>query len=255
MNKIGWCEETWNPIIGCSKKSEGCVHCYAESFAKRLVMNPNPKVSDKYMSVIDPSGWTGRTHLEEKALNKPFHWKKPRMIFVCSMGDLFHESVPFEWIDSVYDMMGNCPQHIFMILTKRPDRALKYFNWFGENIKNIGYDSIPSESKNPLDYFDPLENVWLGTTVESDKYLYRIEDLLKIPAKVHFVSCEPLLGGIIIPNLQKINWIITGPETGHNARPCKKEWIESLYNQCKAAGVPFFDKKDILGLNLKELPI
>ena len=276
MSKIEWTNKTWNPIVGCEKISEGCKNCYAEKFAKRLVNNPNPKIANKYMSVIAPNGWTGYTHLEESELENPSHWKKTAMIFVCSMGDLFHESVPFEWIEKVFNVIATNPQHIYQVLTKRPEIALEYFKYFGNEIKKAGFDSIPSQSSNPFDYYDPLPNVWIGTTIENQSHIKRIEDLLNIPTQVKFLSAEPLLSDIklstpyynfltgikdvsshgINKSIQdkKIDWVITGPETGPGARPCKKEWIESLYQQCKVAGVPFFDKKNILGLNIKEFP-
>jgi len=264
--KIEWTDKTWNPIIGCSKISDGCKNCYAEKFANRL--------SGQFMDyglVIDNGKWNGHTVFREKELNKPFHWKKPRMIFVCSMGDLFHESIPHSWIHEVFGVIQNNPNHTFQILTKRPDNALKFFEHLGNVMKN-GVCKID---------FIPISNLWIGVTVENDKNLHRIEDLLKIPAKVHFVSAEPLLSEIILSDEEwfnylegyetqmrsqgnmpmetrietnKIDWVIAGRETGPGARPMKREWIESLYEQSKAAGVPFFDKRDELGLNLKEYP-
>jgi protein gp37 len=274
MNKIGWCTETWNPIIGCSKVSAGCVNCYAERMAIRLsnILAPG----EYYRHVIEggftiPAKWNGKTYFVESALQRPFHWKQPRMIFVCSMGDLFHESVPFEWIVKVYDVISRLPRHTFQILTKRPERMLEYYRHIGQQVKDVGFDSIPSQSDELLDYAGALPNLCVGVTIENQEQLKkRILPLLEIPAAVKFVSCEPLLSNIhlqtyLIPGadgmpeeVEKyhdyIDWVIAGPETGPHARPCKKEWIQSLYDQCKSAGVPFYDKKDILNLNLKQLP-
>jgi protein gp37 len=200
-----------------------------------------------YANVIDwkTKGWNGTTHFVESALEKPFHWKKS-MIFVCSMGDLFHESIPFEMINSVFTIMSDCDWHIYQILTKRPKRVLDFFTWKWLEIKkNTGQD-IP---------WFPKDNIWFGVTVENQENINRIADLIKIPVKIHFISAEPLLSEIFIPDLQNINWIISGEETGHKYRPMKIEWIESLYEQCKAANVPFFDKKNILGLNIQQFPI
>ena len=265
--KIEWTDKTWSPIIGCSKLSDGCKNCYAEKFAYRLA---NIYATSYYESVIVNQGhpanigkWNKKTYFNYRHINKPYHWKRPRMIFVCSMGDLFHESVPFEWIDKVIDMIFKCSQHTFQILTKRPERALEYF-------------------MSDYPFFEPLENVWFGVTVENQAMAdKRIPVLLQIPTKVRFVSCEPLLSEIILSDekwfnylegyetqmrsqgnmpmetrieTNKIDWVIAGPETGPGARPMKKEWIESLYQQCEAEGVPFFDKRNELGLNLKEYP-
>lgn len=279
MSKIEWTDKTWNPVIGCSKISEGCKNCYAEKMAYRLrniALN-----SDKYNSlsyypeVIDNSGkWKGKTILVETSINKPFKWKKPRKIFVCSMGDLFHESVPFEWIDKIMSIISSNPHHIFQILTKRPDRMLEYFDYLKTDfIQEILFYS---------EEFPP-QNLWVGATIENQDMANKIIPfLLKIPAKVRFVSCEPLLSNIDLEEIifsveggdayidslycdvsseddemfngNTINWIIAGPETGPKARPMQKKWIESLYQQCKLANVPFFDKKNILELDLKQFP-
>lgn len=304
--KIEWTNETQNPIIGCSKISEGCQNCYAENFAKRLVNNPNPKVSERYMNIISPNGWTGKTQFVNPEL------EKPRMIFVCSMGDLFHESVSFEQIDHVMTVIALNPQNIAMVLTKRPERMKEYFesrNDWNDYLPEIAHDYLHMFSyclpkvwfwdecydqdgegniytdKNLVYDSEVIENLWLGVTAENQKTAdERIPVLLQIPAKVRFVSCEPLLenlildsryltgwcnihdfesGGCIKANgrtdykgcdLSKINWVIAGPETGPVKRAMKREWIESLYNQCDIAEVPFFDKKNILGKNIQQFP-
>lgn len=263
--KIEWTNETWNPIIGCTKISEGCTNCYAEKFAHRLASKALKDDSSEYfdysgigayaMVTLDGK-WNGKTQIVPKALEKPLHWKKPRMIFVCSMGDLFHESIPFEWIDQVMEIIAMCPQHTFQVLTKRPKRMLEYFD------NEPGWTTVADEY--------PLPNLWLGVTVENQKHKNRILDLLKCRAKIRFVSCEPLLSEInLYPFLDEyigpsetmhydwlngLNWVIAGPETGPGKRPMKKEWIELLYNQCQHYKVPFFDKKNILGKNIQQYP-
>jgi protein gp37 len=288
-NKIGWTEQTWNPVIGCEKISIGCSRCYAEQFAKRLVNNPNPKISDKYLSVISPNGWTGKTHLEKSELDKPFKWKKPKMIFVESMGDLFHKSVKVDWIAQVFATIFLNERHTFQILTKRPDIALsvfesKRFKEYLHKYCNQLHDKYIKTLESELYFYDeimslwPFKNCWFGTTVENQEYANkRIPILLKIPAAKRFISCEPLLDQVDLKNIQQFNsesehiasyqvlepifncgdssrpaldLVICGPETGTKARPMQKEWIELLFSQCKAANVPFFDKKNILGLTL-----
>lgn len=274
--KIEWTNETWNPIIGCSKISEGCINCYAEKMAHRLSMMAYTKYYKKVVSF--GTGWNNNTYFVDQQLQKPFSWKKPRKIFVCSMGDLFHESVPFEWIDQVFDVISCCQQHTFQILTKRPERAFEYYKHLGQRLKNEGLDSIPSQSNDILDWVGILPNLWIGVTCENqERANERIPILLEIPAKVHYLSCEPLLSDIRFPwfggwmpsynnpdnlgwdepaepMILGLDWVICGPETGQKARPIQKEWIENIYQQCKCANVPFFDKKDILGLNLKQFP-
>jgi protein gp37 len=251
MSKIEWTDKTWNPIIGCTKISEGCNKCYAEKMAYRLATMESTR--QKYQTVVrsSPVGWNGRTYFEASELEKPLKWKKPKRIFVCSMGDLFHESVPFEWIDKVFAVTTECLHHTFQVLTKRPDIMKRYFE--SRSIKT------------------PYLNVWLGVTTENQQEANeRIITLLEIPAAKRFVSCEPLLSHIdlypwletyILPSesmrsevLNGLDWVIAGPETGPGKRPMKKEWVENIYNQCKNDNVPFFDKKNILELNLKEFP-
>jgi protein gp37 len=278
--KIEWTQETWNPSIGCTKISEGCKNCYAEKIAYRL--SHNPKTMNNYVHVIDlaTKKWSNKTQLVKSSLTKPIKWKKPRMIFICSMGDLFHDSVSFEWIDALFTVMSDCDHHIYQIITKRPQRILDFYSWKWNEIKKLTLDNnyIPWQPKN---------NVWIGVTCENQEMAdQRIPILLQIPTKVRFVSCEPLLEEILLKQqwknylegwdteigcrsdingypepcpeqiqTNKIDWVITGPETGFRKRPCKKEWIESLYEQCKSANVPFFDKKNVLGKNIKQYPI
>jgi protein gp37 len=292
MTKIQWTDESWNPIIGCEPISPGCKNCYAEKMAFRLLHMPK---TSYYMHVVKDNGkvledfryikeWNGKTHFAESQLEKPFKWKKPRMIFVCSMGDLFHESVPFEWIDKVWFVIAQNPQHTFQILTKRPERMKDYFIHMGREAQQNDEECIAGKWLNPLKYFDVLPNLWLGVTTENQEQANkRIPILCQIPAAKRFISCEPLLSDIDLqypeehfpdgpqmccsgsecgclglptepPVINHLDWVIAGPETGHKARPMKKEWIRNIYSQCKAAKVPFFDKKNTLGLDLTQIP-
>lgn len=236
MTKIEWTDEVWNPVTGCDKVSQGCKNCYAEIMHRRLMgMFP-----DKY-----GKPFLGNIQLHESELMRPTTWRnKPRRIFVNSMSDLFHEDVPFSFIYKVFAVMDVCRMygHTFQILTKRPGRMLEFMN------AHVSY-TINS----------PLDNVWLGVSVEDQKTAdERIPLLLQTPAAVRFLSCEPLLGPINIAHslmygqwnlnadlhhTQKINWVIVGGESGRNARPMHPDWVRSLRDQCHAAGVPFFFKQ------------
>ena len=257
MSKIEWTNETWNPIIGCSKISEGCKNCYAEKMAYRLACMElsNHEHQYNYANVVGNGmnrGWNGKTHCQEHQLEKPLKRKKPTMYFVCSMGDLFHESVPFEWIDKVFDIMEDCPQHTFQVLTKRPIIMYEY-------MKRYGVGAM-------------ADNIWLGVTAENQEQANkRIPVLLQIPAKVRFVSVEPMLEEILFWNdwLEQpsypsdrlkgiayavkylawaewkcgIDWVICGGESGTNARPMHPDWVRNLKDQCESANVPFFFKQ------------
>ena len=201
-SKIQWTDETWNPVVGCSKVSPGCDNCYAERMAFRLAHMGQAKYNRTvYMG---GGGWNGKTFCDEKALEIPLHWRKPRQIFVCSMGDLFHKSVPFEFIDKVMAIIALCPQHTFPVLTKRPERMLEYFTKEDEDGRTIedhldaglmdgGYTGMAW----------PLPNLWLGVTAENQEQAdKRIPILLQIPAAIRFVSIEPMLGAV---NLRSID--------------------------------------------------
>jgi protein gp37 len=274
MSKIQWCDKTWNPIIGCTKVSAGCDNCYAEKMAGRL-SNISTTHYD-YMEVVKSAQfklhyrgfqeWNGKTFIRKQELQKPSHWKKPVKIFVCSMSDLFHEATSFEWILQVWDMMCSNPRHTYQILTKRPERVIEFLKWLGNKAKDDGLDSIPSQSDNPLDYISIPDFIWIGVTVENQAMANRrLPVLIEIPSKVKFASCEPLLESIDIsiwlhsgfmepPFDDRVNWVIAGPETGVKKRFFDKDWVNMLYYQCKNANVPFFDKKDTLGLNVKQFP-
>jgi protein gp37 len=240
MSKIEWTDVTWNPVTGCDKVSQGCKNCYAEVMHRRLRGMFPEKYSQPFL---------GHIQLHASELRKPLKWKKPKMVFVNSMSDLFHPDVPFDFIDDVFAVMDCCPQHTFQILTKRPDRMAQYFAenraWRVGQLK-YAYDS----SDYDLNGW-PLENVWLGTSCEDQKTANeRIPYLLLAPAAVRFLSCEPLLGPIDLSisypyrSLQsQFDWIIVGGESGPKARPMHPDWVRSLRNQCIITGVPFFFKQ------------
>lgn len=251
--KISWTDASWNVIVGCSKCSPGCLNCYAEKMAVRLAFMGN----EAYAKVVNRgtvNSWNGKTCFNAIALNKPLHWKKPRKIFVCSMGDLFHESVPFEWIDKVFAVMALCPQHTFQVLTKRADRMKEYFN---RHVKMRTEDFASEMSGKQIRLTDrwPLPNVWLGVTAENQEMAdKRIPILLQTPAAKRFVSVEPMLGpvdltyrydgsGSTITRLDLLDWVIVGAESGAGRRKCVNEWIIKIENQCADAGVPIFVKQ------------
>ena len=208
-SKIEWTEATWNPTIGCTKISEGCAHCYAEVMAKRLQAMRNQDYKDGFKFKILP-----------KRLNEPLRIKKPTKFFVNSMSDLFHEKIPYEYLNAIFDVISSTPQHIYQILTKREKIMLNYFS----------KRTIP-------------QNVWLGVTVESAKYKYRIDYLKKIDAYIRFVSFEPLIGQIGNLDLSEIHWCIVGGESGPKARLIKKEWVFEIFKQCKSQDISFFFKQ------------
>jgi protein gp37 len=237
MTKIEWTNETWNPTTGCDKVSQGCKNCYAETVAKRFW------VERKFTDV----------QMHEERLTIPMKWKQPKMIFVDSMSDLFHEAISFEFINHVFTVMSDVDQHIYQVLTKRPKRMLEFFEW---------------KSKLHNFKWQPSNNVWLGVSCENQETAdERIPLLLQVPAAVRFLSCEPLLGKIDLQQVkvkflnaefiidvlegttfskgdtQEIHWVIAGGESGHGARPMHPDWVRSLRDQCQAADVPFFFKQ------------
>lgn len=225
MSKIEWTDETWNPVAGCTKVSTGCMNCYAEKMAYRL---SNIESTSRYKIVVNPKTrhWNGSILMHGDSLETPLRWKKPRKIFVCSMGDLFYDKVPFEWIDKVFSVTQKCPQHTFQILTKRPQRMQEYFKSRG--------------------ILKPYRNVWLGVSAEDQNtYDKRINFLMRTPASVRFVSLEPLLGMIdmgYLPN-HIIKWVIVGPETGPCRRKCDNSNILDIIFQCVVLNeIPVFVK-------------
>jgi protein gp37 len=209
QSKIEWTESTWNPVTGCNKISPGCKNCYAERLAKRLKAMGQANYRNGFKLTLQP-------HM----LELPLRWKKPQTIFVNSMSDLFHKDVPLEYIQRVFDVMQRASWHRFQVLTKRADRL--------------------AEVANQLEW---PKNVWMGVSVESQKYVHRIDDLRRIEAAVKFLSLEPLLGPLKGLNLRKIDWAIVGGESGIGARPIEKEWVLEIKNQCESAEVPFFFKQ------------
>lgn len=208
-SSIEWTESTWNPVTGCNKISPGCKNCYAERMAKRL----KAMGSENY-----ENGFKLTTHEHVVAL--PLQWRKPQVIFVNSMSDLFHKNVPLSFILSVFETMNKAHWHIFQVLTKRSDRLLeinKYLPW--------------------------TKNIWMGVSIENQDYTFRIDDLRKTNAETKFLSIEPLLGQIKKLNLKKIDWVIVGGESGPKARPMSEEWVVDIKEKCLSQSVPFFFKQ------------
>lgn len=206
---IEWTESTWNPVTGCSKVSAGCAHCYAERMAKRLQAMGNPRYQNAFNLTLHPD-----------LLDLPRTWKTPRRIFVNSMSDLFHEQIPLDFLQRVVATINATPWHTYQILTKRAERLVQMSN-------DINWPA----------------NAWLGVTVERADYLHRIDLLRSVPAQIHFVSLEPLLGPLPGIDLNGIDWVILGGESGPGARPLASEWVRDVRDQCQAASVPFFFKQ------------
>jgi protein gp37 len=247
QSKIEWTEATWNPITGCTVKSAGCRDCYAMTLAGTRLKNHPSRAGLTRQNADGKHIWTGEVRFNEAWLDQPLKWKKPRMIFVCAHGDLFHEAVPDEWIDRVFAVMALCPQHVFQVLTKRPDRMREYClarNGMGNSqicreINEIPYGMGVRHSALKM----PLPNVWFGTSVEDQESAdERIPDLLSTPAAVRWLSMEPLLGAVEI-DLSQIDWVVLGGESGSTARPMHTDWARQIRDQCEAANVPFFFKQ------------
>jgi len=240
---IEWSEKVWNPVTGCDKVSPGCDNCYALTMSNRN--QHNPKVGDKYAGTTHKVGergklaWTGKINLIESALGYPLTVKKPSLFFVNSMSDLFHDDVPFEFIDKVFTVMALCDWHTYQILTKRPDRMAAYFR----NKKYIEISKGEDAERVSAKIYFPFPNVWLMTSVEDGPRKPRIDILRTIPAAVRGLSLEPLLGDLGELNLDGIHWVICGGESGPGARPMHPDWVRSIRDQCKAADVRFFFKQ------------
>lgn len=215
---IEWTEATWNPVTGCDRVSPGCTNCYALTLAKRLKAMDSPR----YQIDGDPrtSGPGFALSCHDDLVDLPRRWRKGRMVFVNSMSDLFHPKVPLDFIERVFETMVECPQHTFQILTKRAQRLAKLA------------PALPWP-----------ENVWMGVSVENEKYRFRIDHLRQVPAAVRFLSIEPLVGRVGELNLDGIDWVIVGGESGHNARPMQLDWATEIRDQCAEAEVPFFFKQ------------
>lgn len=217
-SKIEWTEATWNPTTGCDRISSGCDHCYALTLAKRL----KAMGSVKYQNDGDPrtSGAGFGLTLHRDALGIPKRWRAPRTVFVNSMSDLFHARVPLAFIQDVFTVMQECPQHTFQVLTKRARRLAR----------------VAADLPWPA-------NVWVGVSVETANQFHRIDDLRQVPAAVRFLSCEPLLGSLTGIDLDGIDWVIAGGESGPRWRPANAAWVLELRDACTAGGVPFFFKQ------------
>jgi len=209
QSSIEWTEMTWNPTTGCNKVSAGCKHCYAEVMARRLQAMGVDKYKDGFKLRIHPD-----------ALKIPYTWRTPKVVFGNSMSDLCHKDVPLAFIQQVFDVMNDNPQHVFQVLTKRSDLLLKYHRQL-----KWGH------------------NIWMGVSVENEKVMDRIEDLRNTNARVKFLSCEPLIGPIPSMNLNGIDWVIVGGESGRKPRPMKEDWVLDILDQCKEADVKFFFKQ------------
>lgn len=221
-SKIEWTEMTWNPVTGCTKVSQGCKHCYAERMAARLTAMGSDRYRNGFQVTLHPD-----------LVDVPRRWRQPRVVFVNSMSDLFHDDVPLVYIRRVFATMRDCPRHTFQVLTKRSERLAELA------------PQLPWPA-----------NVWMGVSVEDARVLGRVAYLQAVPAAVRFLSLEPLIGPLNALPLEDIHWVIVGGESGPKARPMRKDWVDSIHRQCRAAGVPFFFKqwggvrKDLTGRKL-----
>jgi protein gp37 len=208
-SSIEWTEMTWNPTTGCDKLSAGCKFCYAETMTKRLKGMGQKKYSEGFKFRIHP-----------ETLLIPYTWRKPQIVFVNSMSDLFHKDVPLSYVQSVFKVMNDTPQHTYQVLTKRGDVLESY-----------------------APFLNFTANIWVGVSVEDIRVLDRIMHLQKVDAHIRFLSLEPLIGELPNINLEGIHWVIVGGESGFNARPMEKSWVEDIRIQCEKANVPFFFKQ------------
>lgn len=280
---IGWTHRpgtrgrTWNPVRGCRRKSAGCQHCYAEVQAERIVRmgKGKPTPYDGLVRVVDGEArWTGEISIDAARLAEPLRWRQPSTIFVDSMSDLFYDKRPGEHIAAVFGVMAACPQHTFLILTKYADRMRAWFEWANpvgkallERSATTGFPPHPRRliedaalrALNGVietiptwrDGAWPLLNAWIGVSTEDqDTYIERVRHLQFVPSAVHFISAEPLLGAIDMRadgiNPAWLDWIIDGCESGPNARPAQRQWFASLEQQCRAAGVAYFHKQEMI---------
>lgn len=221
-SNIEWTEMTWNPVTGCTKISQGCKHCYAERMAARLTAMGSDRYRNGFQVTLHPD-----------LVDVPRRWRQPRVVFVNSMSDLFHDDVPLAYIQRVFATMRDCPRHTFQVLTKRSERLAELA------------PQLPWPA-----------NVWMGVSVEDARVLGRVTHLQAVPAAVRFLSLEPLIGPLNALPLEGIHWVIVGGESGPKSRAMRKDWVDSIHRQCRAAGVPFFFKqwggvrKDLTGRKL-----
>lgn len=258
---IAWTEYTWNCLRGCSKVSEGCRNCYAIRVAARF---SGPGMPYEGLASRNPDNWTGEIRLIERALTQPLKWNRPRLVFVNSMSDVFHENVPDEWIDLIFAVMWMAERHTFQILTKRHERMYRYLTDKNvlDRIMGAAWRVDPDRAKTMtlLQEFWPLRNVWLGVSVEDqESYDSRLECLVRSPAVVRWLSVEPLIGPIALGLIgtlpgtwtggayrllvDRLQWIVVGGESGPGARPMDQKWVGDLLLECKQADVPFFFKQ------------
>jgi protein gp37 len=217
-SSIEWTEVTWNPVTGCDQVSAGCDNCYALTLSKRLKAMGAEKYQNDGNPVTSGPGFGITVH--PKSLTQPYGWRKPVTVFVNSMSDLFHAKVPLAFVQDVFDVMADTPRHTYQVLTKRSTRLVRMA------------DKLVWPS-----------NVWMGVSVEEPKVLSRIDDLREVPAAVRFLSCEPLIAALPNMNLEGIDWVIAGGESGANHRPMDPSWVEDIRDQCAVADVPFFFKQ------------
>jgi protein gp37 len=206
---IEWTDATWNPVTGCTQVSPGCDHCYAKAFAERFQGVPGHPYEQGFRLILRP-----------ERLDLPLHWKRPRRIFVNSMSDLFHRDVPDDYIFRVFETMNRADQHVFQVLTKRSARLAR-----------LG-------SRLPW-----APHIWIGVSVETNRYAWRVDQLRKVPAYVRFISAEPLLGPLDEVNLDGIHWVITGGESGLGHRPCEADWVRDLRDRCLSQNIAYFHKQ------------
>lgn len=222
LSDIEWTDATWNPVSGCSIISPGCTNCYAMRMAARLQAMGHASYRDVTRKSGNRHVWTGKIHLNERILEAPKTWRKPKMIFVNSMSDLFQDGIPLEFVQKVWETMAESQQHIFQILTKRPDNMREMLN----------------NEKFPL-----LENVWLGTSVESNEYVDRISVLKHVRGAVKFISFEPLIDSVGKVDLSGIDWAIVGGESGPASRPILEAWVDEIKQACDTSKTAFFFKQ------------
>ena len=213
---IEWTDATWNPVTGCTKISAGCDHCYAERFAERFRGTPGQPFEMGFDLTLRPD-----------RLEQPLRWRRPRMIFVNSMSDLFHADIPEEFLVEVFRVMLDVDRHVYQVLTKRPSRVIRF--WRRHSRALFAGGAFP-------------KHIWIGTSVEDQQVHYRVNQLRMVPAHLRFLSCEPLLGPLSL-NLDGIHWVIVGGESGPKYRPLDLVWARSIRDQCAAAGVPHFFKQ------------
>lgn len=221
QSAIEWTDATWNPVTGCTEVSPGCDHCYARTFAERWRGIPD----HPYEQGFDVRLWPNR-------LNYPLGWKKPRRIFVNSMSDLFHKDVPDEFILQVFSVMAQAKWHTFQVLTKRPARLARLVSKITATLAQQTNQTVPWPA-----------HIWVGVSVETLQYKWRVDELRKVPATIRFISAEPLLGSLVELNLSDIDWLIAGGESGPGHRTCNPLWVRELRDRCQQEDVAFFFKQ------------